>query len=427
MTSQPFVLDFPHSTRTRTKDDEEDDFIGGGVPSGAKDDSRCEVSRTRSGSIRWLVFLVLTFLIRAPIHAGSIETMSGDVSTGKVELDNGTILFRPDKGPVVKLEFSSLLRVQFDNPVSDDFVPGVVLRSGVRLAAPHGSLTDAVIKFPKRNVSIPVGEIAWVVYQRFPAALAAHAPAGKTGALLPGGDFFEGSIKGANAEAARLLNPIFGPRTLEAKTGDLLALTLRDAQPLVAPYEIRVTDGSVFGADSFGVDRNGLTLRYPLFDNLALAASELAEIRAGTSRCQPLTALAPARVEPLPDRKLADCFSLDKTLAGEPLANVGATHGHGFEALANVAVTWTIPAGMTELVTKVAVAPGTLPNQRFVFSVYADGRAIGQSPLLSSAQPPQTLRIPLANVRVLSLRVEPREPRNAAGSGLWLEPMLIRR
>lgn len=375
--------------------------------------------------MRLLTFIVSTLLICGLAHGGSIETMSGDVSTGKVELDNGTILFRPDKGPVVKLEFGSLLRVQFDNPGTDEFVPGVVLRSGVRLAAPHGPLSDAMVKFPKRNITIPVAEIAWVVYQRFPAALAANASAGKTGALLPGGDFFEGAIKGANADAAKLLNPIFGPRTLEAKNHDLLALVLSDARPLAAQYEIRVADGSVFGAETFGVDRNGVTLRYPLFDNLALAASELVEIRAGTTRCQPLTALAPARVEPLPDRPLAECFAVDKTLAGEPLA--GAAHGRGFEAAVNVAATWAVPAGMTELVAKVAVAAGTPPTQRFVFSVYADGRAIGQSAPLSSAQPPQTLRVALGNVRTVSLRIEAREPKNATGSGLWLEPMLIRR
>ena len=386
-----------------------------------------EFLRQASSMSKVAARLLLLLLFHARVHAGSIETMSGDVTTGKVELDNGTILFRPDRGPVVKLEIGSVLRVQFDNPGTDDFVPGVVLRSGVRLAAPHGPLSDAMIRFPRRNVAIPVGEVAWVVYQRFPAALAANAPTGKTGALLPGGDFFEGTIKGANADAAKLLNPIFGPRTLEAKNRDLLALVLRDSRPLAAQYEIRVTDGSVFGADSFGMDRNGVTLHYPLFDNLALAASEVAEIRAGTMRCQPLTALAPARVEPLPGRTLAECFAIDKTLAGEPLTNLGAAHGRGFEALANVAATWAIPAGLTELVTKVAVAPGTPPTQRFVFAVYADGRAIGQSALLSSAQPPQTLRVALGNVRVLSLRVEPREPRNATGSGLWLDPMLLRR
>ena len=393
----------------------------------AQNDSRLEGSKTPPSTIRSLAFVILTLLVCTPIHAASIETLGGDVSTGKVELDNGAILFRPDKGAAVKLEFGSLLRVQFDNPGTDEFAPGVLLRSGVHLAAPHGPLSDAMIKFPKRNISIPVAEIAWVIYQRFPAVLAANAPAGKTGALLPGGDFFEGTIKGANADAARLLNPIFGPRTLEAKNRDLLALVLRDARPLAAQYEIRVTDGSVFGAETFGVDRNGVTLRHPLFDNLTLAASELVEIRAGTARCQPLTALAPARAEPLPGRTLAECFAVDKTLGGEPLTSLGAAHGRGFEAAVNVAATWEVPAGFAELLTTVVVAAGTQPAHRFVFAVYADGRPVGQSAPLSAADPPQKLRVMLGSARIVSLRVEARLPKNATGSGLWLEPMLIRR
>lgn len=371
-------------------------------------------------------FLLLLLAIAA--HAETVETFDGAKTTGAVTFDLGQFTVTPNGGAAVKIDPAEVLRVQFGNALPvENFLPGVVLRNGSRLTGPFGSLTEPLVKFDRYKIALPGGEIAWVIYQPFTADIAATAPVGKTGALLNGGDFFEGTIKGADDKSAKVLNPIFGPRTLTGSSKDLLALILRDPRRNASLFEVRTRDGALFGVDVLTLDKTGVTLRHPLFDGVKIEAKDLVEIRASSGRYQPLTALKPARVEPLPGRKLEQCFAVDKSLGDVPLDSLGAAHGKGFESVVGVAATWEMPAGFTVLNVLVAVPPGVPPTNRLVFAVYADGRPITRSAPLSSSDKPTPLRAQLGPVRSISLRVEAGFPPNATGSGLWLDPVLIRK
>ncbi len=371
-----------------------------------------------------LVFLTLT----TTLCAGVVETFDGNVTSGAISFDTGFFVVKPESGPPVKIEPVEVLRAQFtDTLPSDNLLPGAVLRNGARLPGPFGPLTEPQVKFEKRGLTIAGAEIAWIIYQPFAAAAAANAPTGKIGALLPGGDFFEGSVKAADSKSAKLQNPIFGTRTLTGEHKDLLALILRDPRPSGALFDVRTRDGALFGVDTLMLDKTGVTLKHPLYDGVKLEPKELVEIRAGTGRYQPLTMLKPARVEPLAGRKLEQCFAVDKTLAGEPLDSLGATHGRGFESAVGVAATWEVPAGFNALAMQVVVPAGVPPANRLVFAIYADGRPIIRSAPLTSADKPVPLRATLGSVRTVSLRVEAGFPTSATGSGVWLEPILLRK
>ena len=89
--------------------------------------------------------------------------------------------------------------------------------------------------------------------------------------------------------------------------------------------------------------------------------------------------------------------------------------------------TWAVPEGFTILNMQVVVPANVPPINRLVFAVYADGRQITRSGPLSSNDKPALLRANLGTVRSVSLRVEAGFPTNATGSGLWLEPTLLRK
>jgi len=356
--------------------------------------------------MRLLAFALIALVTCHTAHAGSIETFTGDVVAGKVELDFGGIVYHPAKGPVVKMDLGTIYRVQFDlSAPLEEFKPGVVLRNGVRLAAPWGPFNDPVIKFPKRHLTVPAEEIAWIIYTRFPAELAANIPAGQTGVLLPKGDFFAGTIKGADADAAKVFNPVFGSRTFPAQ--DLHALVLRDAHVPAAQYEVRTADGSLFAADSLVPSPTGVTVKHTLYDNLLLDATEVIDIRAGSNRCRPLATLAEMHAEP------PGSFS--------PLTD------RGFTLAANSVVNCVVPAGFTEFTAKVAPDENTPPGQRLIFSVSADGRPVARSTPIAAGDPPQNLRITLSGVRNLILRVD------AVGNpvpdlrGHWIQAFFLRR
>ena len=373
-------------------------------------------------------FRTLCFLILTAARAGTIETFDGTVTTGSVTLDTGLFVIKPVDGPAVKIDPAEVLHAQVSSALpGDNMVPGVVLRNGSRIAGGFGALTDALVKFERYKIAVPGGEIAWIIYQPFATKFAATAPLGKTGALLAGGDFFEGTVKAADDKTAKLMNPVFGPRTYTTGNREFAALILRDPRPLAAQYEVRAADGSVFGADALTLDKTGVTLRHPLFDGVQIEHKNLVEIRAGSARYQPLTALKPARVELPPGRKIEQCFAVDKTLGGDALDSLGAAHGRGFESAMGAGVTWAVPEGFTVLNMQVAVPANVPPVNRLVFAVYADGRQITRSGQLSSNDKPALLRANLGTVRSVSLRVEGGFPTNATGSGLWLEPTLLRK
>jgi hypothetical protein len=339
-------------------------------------------------------------------RAGSIETFNGDVFTGKTELDFGGLVFRPEKGPVVKMDISGVYRVTFDNaPAVEHYPAGIVLRSGLRLAAPWGPFNDPVIKFPKRNISVPAEEIAWIVYTPFPAELAANVPAGQTGALLPKGDFFAGTIKGADAAAAKVFNPIFGQRTFSSR--EIHALVLRDPHVPQAPYEVRTADGSLFAADYLALDRPGVTIKHLLYDNLLLGAAEITNIRAGANRCRPVPTLVPTQAEPadgmqvLPER--------------------------GFTTAAKCVVNCVVPTGFTEFVAKVAADDSSPAGQRMIFNVTADGRSVARSTALAPGDSPQNLHIPLTGTRNLVLRIETAANAGPEVRGRWIQAFFLRR
>ena len=81
--------------------------------------------------MRLLAFALIALVTCHTAHAGSIETFTGDVVAGKVELDFGGIVYHPAKGPVVKMDLGTIYRVQFDlSAPLEEFKPGVVLRNG---------------------------------------------------------------------------------------------------------------------------------------------------------------------------------------------------------------------------------------------------------------------------------------------------------
>jgi hypothetical protein len=356
--------------------------------------------------MRRYLFAALALIFAHAAPGASIETFTGDVLQGTAILDFGGVTFHPVKGPTVKIDLSTIYRVEFNSVGAlDDYRPGVVLRNGVRLVAPWGPFNAPAIKFPRRNLTVPAEEIAWIIYETFPGELAANVPGDQTGVLLPKGDFFAGTIKGADAEAARVFNPIFGPRTFAAR--DIYALVLRETHVPPAQYEVRTADGSLFAADGLVSDRANVTIKHALYDNLVLSATEIVEIRAGANRCRPLATLGDMHADPpdglalLPDRGF--------TLETKSVANC------------------VVPQGFTEFVAKVAPDESTPAGQRLVFSVLADGRPLARTTPMAVGDPPQDLRVTISGSHNLILRVDSPGQPGSDTRGHWIQAFFLRR
>jgi hypothetical protein len=330
--------------------------------------------------------------------AATVTLLTGETHTGEIELGNPLVLRKQITAPL-KIDPATMRQLVLRTG-NDDFLPGVVLPNGARL----DDATEGV---------------AWRVYRKFTAAEARAIPPGKTGVLLPNGDFFEGTVRYADAQEARVFSPLFGPRTFRA--AELLAAVLAEVKPSAAGYEVRTTDGRVRLGEQLVFDGRGVTL-----DGSFIPLADLAEVRAGASRYRALADLETARVE-VAHGSPNPAFALHAQPDGAPLAVGPDRFARGIGAWTNCAIGWAVPAGFTELIGRCGVAPGTPPNVRLAFAVYADGRLIFRSPPLTTADLPQSFSAKLAGARTVALRVEPQFPSNARGVGIWIEPVLIRR
>jgi hypothetical protein len=357
--------------------------------------------------MRWIALTAISLLVAGTLRADTIEPFGGEPVSGKVDLEFGSGVFRTPQGAVGKLDFNNIYRIRFDRAGAEECVPGVVLRDGTRLAAPHGPLSEANVQFPKRGISIPAAEVACIIFARFPAALIANASDGQTGALLPGGDFFSGTIRGADAEAVKVFNPIFGLRRLDARNHEVLAAVIRPARMLATQYEFRTADGSLFGADNFGVDR-GIVVRHPLYDSLRLASNEVVEIRAGANRCRALATMS--------------------QLHAEPAEGLRILPDEGFTADTKTVISCPVPAGFTEFVARVAPGEKLSPGHRVVFTVIANGTPLARSAPQTAGDPPQAMRVALNGARGIVLRVDiAAGPASSVATGRWIQPLFLRR
>ena len=201
--------------------------------------------------------LCLAFFAALPLRAATVHLFDGTVLEGTLTFDNGLVV---RSATTVKFNFADILRAKFADAKAEEFQPGLVLVSGARIAGPFTSLADTTVKAGARNLTIPGGEIAWAIYQPFGADIAAQIPLGKIGALLPGGDFFEGTAKSADTNTAKVVNPIFGPRTFDARRKELHALILREIKTQPAGFEVVTADGSIIPAlDNVARDATGIT------------------------------------------------------------------------------------------------------------------------------------------------------------------------
>jgi len=348
---------------------------------------------------RTLAFVVAFLAFALSAGAATITLLTGEVLIGEVELGNPIVLRKQVSEPV-KIDPATVLRLTLREG-SDDYTPGTVLRNGGRVA-------DA-----------PAEQVAWRVYRKFPAIEARAIPAGKTGVLLPNGDFFEGKIRSADAAEVKVLSPLFGPRTFRAE--QVLAAVLAEVKPVVAAYEVRTVNGGVRLGEQFIVDGRGVTL-----DGTLIPVGEVVEVRAGTSRFRTLADMETSRIETAlgtPGKP----FALHAMPDGTALQVGPDRFDRGVSAWTNCAIGWAVPAGFTELIGRCGVAPSVPANVRLAFAVYADGKLAFRSQPLTSADLPQSFSAKLAGARMVALRVEPQFPSTARGVGVWIEPVLLRR
>lgn len=350
----------------------------------------------------WVIGTLLACV--AVAHAGVVQMADGTVHQGAVSIDRG-ILVRGNPSAKVALNNIAFARFTDETP-TNGYVPGLVLTNGARIAGEFAFAADGAARIDAKRLRFAAKDVAWAVHTPFDFLPDSQLFSGAKGALLPGGDFFEGTIKAVDAKGAKVLNPIFGPRTFAAAGQQLHAAVFRGITPQPAAFEVLTRDGSRYlASDVTLLDSGGVALRHPHYDGLQVPAAELVEIRAAPSRMIVLGELKPSKVT--------------ETAAEHgpaPKANQGsrqvAISGSG-------SMTWrrTIRGG--QFLARLTSGKGDGP---LVFVVEADGRVVYRSAAVASGMPALAAACPFPAAESVTLRVE-----GGSGTGVWADPVILLR
>lgn len=373
------------------------------------------------------LLLVIFLTSQITCHGGVVRTFNGETFQGKVRLEGpGSVVVAPEAGSIVKVELGNVLEADFrENPdPSMNFGSGIMLKNGLFFPTVVEALDGAEIKLRDRNLTVPLSEIAMVVFRTMPVAYADKLPTGQTGAILPDGDFFEGRFKGFSGGRAKVVSLIFGPRNFDVQK-DISAVVLSSFQQVPAICMVQTTKGGVYPINSLVVDRDGFVIRDPILKEVRVPSDEVAMIRAGASRYKVLTEIREFRIDPPPGVVAEKAVTVGKTLQGRPLLVAGEYLDQGIEEMVGASITYAVPPGLDVLSTQVAVSERATPESRYCFTVLANGRPVYRSPARGPGDKPQAIRVNFGAAQTLTLRIEGVAP-TVNGSGYWVKPVLVR-
>lgn len=164
----------------------------------------------------------------------------------------------------------------------DQAPAGVLLRNGAFLAGVVESATDSSLRLAGRwqGRSLSLVNVARLVLQPVPAALAGRLESGRAGLLLKQGDFVEADFGGLAQGQVTMRSILFGAQAYDAQR-EGMAVILRAAAPKAGPYEIRLADRSVLGATTLSLEEGQLLVRDAVLGPLRIPVTEVELIQRG--------------------------------------------------------------------------------------------------------------------------------------------------
>ena len=165
-------------------------------------------------------------------------------------------------------------------PPMDATTTGVRTRGGSFLAGEINQADESRIILRRqggKDLALSAGEVARIYLRAVPVELAASIGRERTGVLLAGGDFYEGEFRGIKDGRVTVDSVVFGLKAFESR--ELLAIVLHDGLEPGKHAEIRMTDGSVYVAESVKFEGGRVWVRDASAGEFSVSVREVVGIR----------------------------------------------------------------------------------------------------------------------------------------------------
>ncbi|MCE0483171.1 MAG: NPCBM/NEW2 domain-containing protein [Methylacidiphilales bacterium] len=335
--------------------------------------------------------IIFQTALKLPVSAWmglSIDTFA-ESDTGHADLDQVT--FSPAPAESISLP------------------PGVLLRSGSFISGEYSSdAKSGLLARGKFQVALTPDQIAAVIIH--PVTLAQIADvASQTGIILKNGDFLATDIQSVQGSSVTINSTLLG---LNSYYGDSVrAVVYQPVEPQPSDLEVRLRDGSIIRAKSLDVSGDQ-TVSAEVSGCTVLAGNdEVAQVRAGQTRVQPLIEL-PWK---------------SSTLPPAPAPSVETWTGPNQEQIisipAGTSVNFPLSGKFSSLAARVALAPGSAANAQVIVRILADGREIARTPAFKAGDQPRFVGLGLQSPKLLTIVTDS----TVSGTKtLFLDPVAIR-
>jgi hypothetical protein len=336
--------------------------------------------------------------------------------------------------------------------------PGVLLKSGSFLSGikilsePDFFLsgTDGGLTIDNKRISLKTGQIAAVVYHPVTQDELASSE-GQQGLILKNGDFLASDVQLIQGGMAQMTSLALGQ--VGYYPDRIRACIANPVASLPSDYEVRLTDGSTIRAKNLSVTDGRMEIQEISGLSINVAVSEVAQVRAGLLRVQPLIALPwkvrdaaatpPAKPEvaatPSPVAPLATDADAAAAAKADALkadaANFAITTKPGVVTWAgpNQEEIMVVPAGTTldfpmkgkfrSLSMRVALAPGLPGNAEAKLRILADGKEIKSVAAIKEGGAPSLINVMIQDPKLITFEVESATP---GARMLTIDPVAVR-
>jgi hypothetical protein len=317
------------------------------------------------------------------------------------------------------------------SPLPENFPPGALLKDGSFLAGYFNWLNPKQGSFNRggQEVFIAPDKIAVVVFH--PMTLQQLSSVGdQAGLLMKNGDFLDATLTSLQGTYVQMDSIALGPVDYFSDSIRACIFQKDNSEPFA--YEVRLTDGSILRAKSFETNSAKITIHTTAGIDVPIAESEIAQIRAGLSRAQPLITLAwkaasLASTAPAPQSKDQNTPATASTNAAPARGAVaastppskatpnGSAHvltwaGSDQEQIMAAPVGTTVSFPMSgkfgAAAMRVVVGPGTAPGTKVSVQLTADGQKIPGDLVFTAGDKPRFMKISLGKSQVFSLTAD---------------------
>jgi hypothetical protein len=192
----------------------------------------------------------------------------------------GLVAFSPSSSRPATAQFDHV-KLLPGAPALESAAKGFLTRGGTFVACDVFAIDENLVRYVRSGApgTIPVSEVARILYKPLLLDHAEKLSPGGTGLLMSTGDFLDGDVKSLKDGTVSVSSVLFGPRKV-AIYDELTAIVLHDVSAEKTAFTLTTTDGSTYRPKSLKPNLQKLQIDDASLGQLSIPLGTLSKLQA---------------------------------------------------------------------------------------------------------------------------------------------------